>query len=134
MESRLAVVISHPTPPAVAVSPSLAAEAPVRAAPPVEPPGGAAVAAGTPAVADEAASGWPDDAAESAFRAEARERGESVPSPSASEVPEVVDPKTLPSLDSLVQRIPGPVRDSLEDLFRARFVKVDRIAAKVLKG
>jgi hypothetical protein len=83
---------------------------------------------------DDSPATWPDDAAESAFRAEARERGEAVTPPAASEVPEVVDPKSLPPLDSLVQRIPPQVRDTLEDLFRARFVKVDQIPAKALKG
>jgi hypothetical protein len=82
---------------------------------------------------DEGPTAWPDDAAESAFRAEARDRGESVAPAAAAEVPVVVDPKSLPSLDSLVQRIPPAVRDSLEDLFRARFVKVERMPAKVLK-
>lgn len=86
------------------------------------------------AIQDEAATAWPDEAAESAFRAEARERGETVKPSQAIEVAETVDPKSLPSLDSLVQRIPPNVRDALEDLFRARFVKVDQVPAKALKG
>jgi hypothetical protein len=105
---------------------------PGPALPPAAAPAVAAEAA--PVSPEEATSAWPDEAAESAFRAEARERGETVVSPPASEAPEVVDPKSLPSLDSLVQRIPAPVRETLEDLFRARFVKVDRVPAKSLKG
>ena len=39
----------------------------------------------------------------------------------------------LPSLDTLVQRIPGPARDLLEELFRAKFVAVKRMPATALK-
>jgi hypothetical protein len=40
----------------------------------------------------------------------------------------------LPALDELVERIPADVRDTLEDLFRAKFVKVARVPKKALKG
>ena len=77
---------------------------------------------------------WPDESAESAFLAEARERGEPVvvakPTADAVEEPES---KTLPSLDELVQRIPADVRETLEDLFRARFITVKRVPKKALK-
>jgi hypothetical protein len=77
---------------------------------------------------------WPDDAAESAFRAEARDRGE--PVRMARETEDAADqPETdaLPKLDELVARIPTGVREALEDLFRARFVAVKRVPKKALK-
>lgn len=78
---------------------------------------------------------WPDDAAESAFLAEARERGDPVKAtPAAVEMAEeAADPKALPNLDDLVNRIPTEVRDVLEELFRARFVRVQRVPKRVLK-
>lgn len=45
----------------------------------------------------------------------------------------MADPKALPPLDELVKRIPPAVRESLEDLFRARFVTVKRVPARALK-
>jgi hypothetical protein len=39
----------------------------------------------------------------------------------------------LPSLDSLVSRIPAEVRETLEDLFRAKFTVVRRVAARDLE-
>jgi hypothetical protein len=39
----------------------------------------------------------------------------------------------LPPLDELVKRIPPEVRETLEDLFRARFVTVKRVPKKALK-
>ena len=77
-----------------------------------------------------------DEAAEAAFLAEARERGEIVTTTKAAPaaVEEVVDPKALPPLDELVKRIPPEVRESLDELFRARFVSVRRVPAKALKS
>lgn len=72
-----------------------------------------------------------DDMAESAFRAEARQRGETVAAPPV--MTEVVETGPLPPLDSLVQRIPSEVRDTLEELFRAKFVTVRRVPASALK-
>jgi hypothetical protein len=42
-------------------------------------------------------------------------------------------PGELPPMDDLVQRIPGPVREALEELFRARFIGVKRIPQSALK-
>ena len=71
---------------------------------------------------------------ESAFLAEARERGEPVATKRAdAEPPEEFDSKSLPPLDELVKRIPADVRETLEDLFRARFVTVKRVPKKALK-
>lgn len=80
------------------------------------------------------AATWPDDAAEAAFLAEARDRGE-VPTPvkAREEIAEETDARPLPALDDLVARIPAEVRESLEDLFRARFVRVARVPRKALR-
>jgi hypothetical protein len=83
--------------------------------------------------APEETNVWPDEAAESAFLAGARERGESPP---ARPVPaaEEPEPNALPSLDQLVQQIPAPTRELLEDLFRARFTTVRRVRKADLKA
>lgn len=39
----------------------------------------------------------------------------------------------LPPMDDLVQRIPMPTRDLLDELFRARFVTVKRVPISALK-
>ena len=81
-----------------------------------------------------AAEAWPDDAAESAFLAEARDRGEPAPTAKTETEPlEPVDPKSLPALNDLVNRIPADVRETLEELFRARFVAVKRVPKRALK-
>ena len=74
-----------------------------------------------------------DEAAEAAFLSEARERGEVVPRRSAAEIEEEAAPKALPSLDELVHRIPAEVRETLDDLFRVRFVRVQRMPKKAFK-
>ncbi len=81
---------------------------------------------------------WPDEAQESGMRAEAVERGETLSSRAAREVAEAAaeaaaEKQNLPTLDALIERIPAEVRDTLEDLFRAKFVKVARAPKKVLK-
>ena len=104
----------------------------------------AAAASDPQTVPDEAVTATPlgiedgpplvDEAAESAFLAEARERGEPVASKSpASTAGEETSDVPLPPLDELVQRIPAEVRDTLEDLFRARFTTVKRVPKKALK-
>lgn len=78
---------------------------------------------------------WPDETAESAFRAEATERGE--PTRVAREPEETEEENesgAVPKLDELVARIPAGVREAMEDLFRARFVAVKRIPRKALKS
>jgi hypothetical protein len=77
---------------------------------------------------------WPDESAESAFLAEARDRGETAtPAKVRSETADEVDTKALPALNDLVQRIPANVRETLDELFRARFVSVKRVPKKALK-
>ena len=84
---------------------------------------------------DSEPANWPDESAESAFLSEARERGETVtPAKAKVEIADETDAKALPSLDELVQRIPPEIRETLDDLFRAKFTKVKRIPAKALKG
>lgn len=82
---------------------------------------------------------WPDEAAESAMRAEVASRGETLSSKAAREAAEAAaeeaaEKKDLPKLDALIGRIPADVRDTLEDLFRVKFVKVARVPKKALKA
>jgi len=88
-----------------------------------------------PAAGDDEMPAGPSEAEESAFLAEARERGET-PRPVTVDTPEEPEPpaKTLPPLSELVGRIPAEVRDTLEELFRARFVSVKRVPRKALKA
>lgn len=78
---------------------------------------------------------WPDESAESAFLAEARERGEPAKATPAAieQAEEAAAPKVLPKLEDLVDRIPVEVRDTIEELFRAKFVRVQRVPKKALK-
>ena len=80
-------------------------------------------------------AGWPDESAEAAFLAEARGRGEVLaPTKARKEIAEETDARALPVLDELVPRIPPEVREVLDELFRARFVRVVRVPRKALKG
>ncbi len=86
-----------------------------------------------PGVGAEEAS-WPAESAESAFLAEARGRGEPpVAVPVNVAMVDEPDRRPLPPLDELVGRIPPEVREALEDLFRAKFVRVTRVPGKTLK-
>lgn len=77
---------------------------------------------------------WPSEAAESAFRAEARESGEEVAVEAALDSAEAEeDKKALPALGELMPNIPEPVRETLEELFRAKFVRVMRVRKKDLR-
>jgi hypothetical protein len=75
---------------------------------------------------------WSDEAAESAFRAEARERGETIATKAPAAALEEGDPKNLPPLENLVKRLSPELRETLDDLFRAKFVAVRRIPKKAL--
>lgn len=86
-----------------------------------------------PAAVANGANVWPDEVAEGAFLAEARERGEPVVA-AAVEAVEETETKSLPALDELVKRIPPDVRETLDDLFRAKFITVRRVPKKALKG
>jgi hypothetical protein len=73
------------------------------------------------------------DSAESEYIAEARARGEPVAARKPSQTVDEPDPKTLPPLDELVQRIPPEVRVILEELYRAKFLNVRRLPKAALK-
>lgn len=78
---------------------------------------------------------WPDETAEASFMAEARERGETIaPSPAPAVAPEETNPKNLPPLESLVNRLSPEVRETLDDLFRAKFTAVRRVPANAFKS
>ena len=86
----------------------------------------------TPLDGDGAPNAWPDESTEAAILGELRERGEKPTPPSAAESVEESEPKNLPPLDELVKRLSPAVRETLDDLFRARFVTVRRLPAKAL--
>ena len=95
-----------------------------------------AVAATKAAALENGANVWPDENAEAAFIAEARQRGEpvvaAVLTDDAADERED-DKKSLPALADLMQRLSPEVRETLDDLFRAKFTTVRRIPKKVLK-
>lgn len=77
---------------------------------------------------------WPDEAAEAAFIAEARGRGEKVVPVAPEVIEEAEDSRgALPPLDELVQRIPAETRELLDELFRAKFIAVRRVRKSDLK-
>lgn len=81
-----------------------------------------------------APNAWSDEAAESAFRAEARSRGETVvASPAVVELAEDKETKALPPLADLVKRLSPEIRETLDELFRAKFTAVKRVPKKALK-
>jgi hypothetical protein len=82
---------------------------------------------------ENGANVWPDENAEAAFMADARERGESVVA-AAVEAIEETDTRNLPPLDELLKRLSPEVRETLDDLFRAKFIAVRRVPKKALKG
>lgn len=98
--------------------------------------GGALSEAGEAVAAAESTNVWPDEAAETAFFAESRARGEPTEAGAgaATEAAEEVDSGELPPLDELVKRIPAEVREALDELFRAKFTGVKRVPRKALKG
>lgn len=82
----------------------------------------------------EGPASWPDDAAESSFIAEARDRGESVKATIATaEIIDEKDTKSLPPLADLLKRLSPEVRETLDELFRVRFTSVKRTPKKWFK-
>lgn len=78
---------------------------------------------------------WPDAAAEEAFLAEAKSRGEPVVRATrADDDEEEKSAKHPPKLEELVEQIPAETRELMEDLFRARFVAVRRVKKADLKS
>lgn len=140
MERRLAGVaqaketatIASTAVPVVAPSEKVEPEAVSADSAPNAPESGG-VTTSTPVSPEE--SGWPDAAAESAFLAEARSRGElPAPKPATAEETEEAEAGPLPPIEKMVERIPPPLRELLDDLFRARFVRVTRIPRRALKS
>lgn len=99
---------------------------------PTEPPTVPKSTAGDQAANDEET--WPSDEAESLARADAAERGESIQAPPMPNEEEEPEKAALPSLEQLVERVPEPVRATLEDLFRARWTRVARFRKRDLKS
>ena len=98
----------------------------------------AEAAAMMPPTEDDDGPKWPDAAAESGMRVEVANRGETLSSKAAREAAETLaeaaaEKRNLPPLDELIAQIPADVRDTLEDLFRVKFVKVARSPKKALK-
>lgn len=95
------------------------------------------------ASADDDAPHWPDEAAESSFLAEQPTQVVTATSSvaagaAASKVQgaegESEPPVSLPQLQSLIDRIPADAMETLDELFRARFVSVKRVQKSSLKG
>lgn len=76
---------------------------------------------------EEDAPVGPSEEEESGFRATVETRGEShwLPRESAEE--------DLPKMEDLNRRLPKKVLDQIEELFRAKFTKVQRISEDCLK-
>lgn len=87
----------------------------------------------SPAANGDNSVAWPDESAETAFLAESGEKGE-LPSAAAGVPAMEVETRQLPSMEELVARIPPDVREGLDGLFRARFVRVVRIPAQALRS
>ena len=83
---------------------------------------------------ESVATPMPGEEAEAAFLAEARERGEDVASVAAAlAAAESEEEKgALPPLEELIQKLPAELRETLDDLFRAKFVRAIRIRKKDL--
>src|ERR1017187_7848514 len=80
--------------------------------------------------ADPAAGGvmeWPDEMDETAFLSEAAARGEAQ-APVANRGTAPTIGVKLPPLEALVENVPAPVREMLDDLFRAKFTAVRKFA------
>jgi hypothetical protein len=84
----------------------------------------------------ESTNVWPDEAAEAAFFAESRVRGEPADPVAAVAITAAgeTEPRGLPPLDELVKRIPPEVRETLDELFRVKFTGVKRVPQNALKG
>ena len=128
---------------AAAISPTVA-DLPVQDPPQASRAAASKAAAPAPAEVEVPADDsegpeWPDEAVESAMRAEHTERDDSsVLAPAKSvKADRAGDPEEdaapLPTLDALIEQIPPAVRDTLEELFRARFTSVQRVPKAALK-
>lgn len=88
---------------------------------------------------DDEAPEWPDETVEAAMIAEQRERNDDAPPSPRAPRPtreagadeDAAEP--LPKLDALIEKIPPDVRETLDELFRARFTSVQRVPKHALK-
>jgi hypothetical protein len=80
---------------------------------------------------DEEAVPWPDGA--TAVEIDRAAAGEPPVTEAALLRPAGPD-GPLPALDGLVARIPDPVREALDDLFRVKFINVQRMPPSALKA
>jgi hypothetical protein len=82
---------------------------------------------------DDGAPLGPTAEEESAFLAESRERPVVVARTAPVEAAETSERGSLPVLADLVQRLSPEVRDTLEELFRAKFIAVRRVPKHAIK-
>lgn len=101
--------------------------------------GSAPVSGTTPeddtAVFDDDAPEWPDEAVEASMVSDQRERGETPAVDAggqAEEEEEDVSPTQLPGLDELIGRLSPKARETLDELFRAKFMKVVKTPKRAL--
>jgi len=75
----------------------------------------------------------PSSEEEAAFLAQERENNAVIAAPPRATSVEAESQGGLPPMEDLVNRIPGPARQALEELFRGRFVTVRRLPQSALK-
>ena len=84
---------------------------------------------------DESAPVGPSSEEEAAFLAVDVDCGPAdIPPPKANRVESELVEAPLPPMEDLVNRIPAPARELIENLFRARFVTVKRVPKAALKN
>ena len=88
---------------------------------------------------DEDGPRWPDEASEASFLSDQPPRLVEISVPVTKNSKETenggAEPEIpLPPLQSLIDRIPAEARETLDELFRARFVSVKRVQQENLKN
>jgi hypothetical protein len=76
---------------------------------------------------------WPSDTAESSAMAGNQEQPIRVSSATDDEGMEEDIKKGLPPLSQLLDKLPAELKETLDDLFRARWTRVTRVKGKALK-
>jgi len=72
------------------------------------------------------------DSAEAAALSDARNRGENVLSTALRNAEEETSKKKLPELRDILPAVPEPLKEALEDIFRAKWTKVVRVKKRDL--
>lgn len=95
----------------------------------------AAAAGDDGAMSDDDGTPWPDEVMEAAEVARVAEQAGEAPAgrPRRTVAMEDAGAPPLPKLDELIHRIPATVRETLDELFRAKFTAVRRVPEAVLK-